>query len=125
VREIDRTVLGNDSIPSALVRRYLCNQAELAGSVNSGDRKPRILGSAYIQQVSGRRVVEVIHAVAAQWDSFRLPGAQVVWCDLGQPLRAPAADAWAWLYRVLAACPLTVGMTCRLPAPPAPAAPGQ
>src|ERR1017187_2595482 len=64
VREIDRTVLGNDSIPSALVRRYLCNQVELAGSVNSGDRKPRILGSAYIQQVSGRRVVEIIHAVA-------------------------------------------------------------
>jgi hypothetical protein len=32
--------------------------------------------------------------------------ARVVWCDLGQPLRAPASDARAWLQRVLPACPL-------------------
>jgi anti-sigma regulatory factor (Ser/Thr protein kinase) len=69
----------------------------------------------------GGRGLQVIHAIAAQWDSFCLPGARVVWCDLGQPLRAPAADAWAWLHRVLAVCPLTAGTTCCLPAPPAPA----
>jgi anti-sigma regulatory factor (Ser/Thr protein kinase) len=69
----------------------------------------------------GGRGLQVIHAIAAQWDSFRLPGAQVVWCDLGEPLRAPASDAWAWLHRVLAVCPLTAGTTCRLPTPPAPA----
>jgi serine/threonine-protein kinase RsbW len=69
----------------------------------------------------GGRGLQVIQAVAAQWDSFRLPGARVVWCDLGQPMRASAADAWAWLHCVLAVCPLTVGTTCRLPVPPAPA----
>ena len=63
----------------------------------------------------GGRGLQVIDALAAQWDSFRLPGAQVVWCDLGQPLRVPAADAWAWLHRVLAACPLGHGAPC-LPA---------
>jgi hypothetical protein len=31
VREIDRAVLGHQSIPSTLLRRYLCNQAEFAG----------------------------------------------------------------------------------------------
>ena len=43
----------------------------------------------------GGRGLQVIVALAARWDTFRLPGARVVWCDLGQPLRAPAADAWA------------------------------
>jgi anti-sigma regulatory factor (Ser/Thr protein kinase) len=64
----------------------------------------------------GGRGLQVIHALAAQWDSFRLPGAQVVWCDLGQPLRVPGADAWAWLHRVLASRPLAAGPTGRLPA---------
>jgi hypothetical protein len=68
----------------------------------------------------GGRGLQVIQALAAQWGIFRLPGAQVVWCDLGQPLRAPAADAWAWLHSVLAACPLTAGAMCRLPALSAP-----
>ena len=44
----------------------------------------------------GGRGLQVIVALAARWDAFRLPeGARVVWCDLGQPLRAPAADASA------------------------------
>ena len=69
----------------------------------------------------GGRGLQIIDALAAAWGSFRLPGAQVVWCDLGQPLHAPAADTWAWLHRVLVACPLAVGVTCQLPVLPSPA----
>jgi hypothetical protein len=84
-----------------------------------GPTAPQVRPDAGLAE--GGRGLQVIHALAAQWDSFRLPGARVVWCDLGQPLRAPAADAWAWLHRVLAACPLTDDTTRGLPAPPAPA----
>jgi anti-sigma regulatory factor (Ser/Thr protein kinase) len=55
----------------------------------------------------GGRGLAVIDSVAARWGSFRLSGAQVVWCDFGQPLRAPESDAWAWLQRVLSAGALT------------------
>jgi hypothetical protein len=54
----------------------------------------------------GGRGLQVVDSVAASWGSFRLPGAQAVWCDFGQPLDAPASDAWAWLHRVLSVCPL-------------------
>jgi len=55
----------------------------------------------------GGRGLAVVEAVAARWGSFRLPGAQAVWCDFGQPLRVPGGDAWAWLRSVLSACPLS------------------
>jgi serine/threonine-protein kinase RsbW len=54
------------------------------------------------------RGLHLVEALSARWGSFRLPGALVVWCDLGEPLRVPAADAWAWLRRVLSMCPLSV-----------------
>lgn len=54
----------------------------------------------------GGRGLQVVDELAARWGSLELGGAQVVWCDLGQPLRAPAADTWAWLLPVLAACDL-------------------
>ena len=60
MREIDGTVLSDNSIASALVRRYLCDDAELASGVNSGDREFRVLGRAYIQCVRSRRVIKVI-----------------------------------------------------------------
>lgn len=56
----------------------------------------------------GGRGLALIDSVTAQWGSFRLAGAQAVWCDFGQPLRAPASDAWAWLHRVLSAGALSV-----------------
>ena len=55
----------------------------------------------------GGRGLQVIDSLAARWGSFRLSGSQVVWCDFGQPLRALTGDAWAWLHRVLSACPLS------------------
>ena len=58
-------------------------------------------------QAEGWRGLEIVSALAARWGHFRLEGAQVVWCDLGQPLRAAPSDAWAWLGPVLAACPLS------------------
>jgi anti-sigma regulatory factor (Ser/Thr protein kinase) len=67
----------------------------------------------------GGRGLQVIDALAVQWGSFRLPGAQAVWCDFGQPLRAPDADAWAWLRRVLAAFPLGDSVPFRPAARPA------
>jgi Histidine kinase-like ATPase domain len=54
----------------------------------------------------GGRGLHVVDSLAARWGSFRLCGARVVWCDFGQPLRAPASDAWAWLRLVLSFCSL-------------------
>ena len=53
------------------------------------------------------RGLHLVEELSARWGSFRLPGAQVVWCDFGQPLRAPTSDAWAWLRQVLSASPLS------------------
>jgi len=55
----------------------------------------------------GGRGLHLVEELSVRWGSFRLPGAQVVRCDFGQPLRAPACDAWAWLRLVLSACPLS------------------
>jgi len=96
---------------SAGARIFVCD--------GGGLTTPRVCRDVSLAE--GGRGLQVIGALAAEWGSFRLPGARVVWCDLGQPLRAPAADAWAWLHRVLAVCPLTAGTAGRLPAPPAPA----
>ena len=63
------------------------------------------------------RGLRLVDNLAAQWGSFRLPGAQVVWSDLGQPLRAGHGEAWAWLRRVLSARQLSV------PGPAAPTRP--
>jgi hypothetical protein len=54
------------------------------------------------------RGLHMVSRLSTRWGSFRLPGALVVWCDFGQPLRAPAVDAWAWLRRVLSMFPLSV-----------------
>jgi anti-sigma regulatory factor (Ser/Thr protein kinase) len=97
---------------SAGVRIVVCDGG-------GGLTAPRVRRDAGLAE--GGRGLQVIDALAAQWDTFRLPGAQVVWCDLGQPLRAPAADTWAWLPRVLAVCPLTAEPACQVPVSPAPA----
>ena len=77
-----------------------------------GPGTPRVRASAGLAE--GGQGLQVVDSVAARWGSFRLPGAQAVWCDLGQPLRAPAGDAWAWLHCVLSACPLaTPRSRCR------------
>lgn len=55
----------------------------------------------------GGRGLHVVDALAARWGSFRLLGARVVWSDLGQPLRVPPGDAWAWLGLVLPVDPLS------------------
>jgi len=70
-----------------------------------GPGTPRMRPGAGLAE--GGRGLAVVDSVAARWGSFRLSGAQVVWCDFGQPLRAPASDAWAWLACVLSACPLS------------------
>jgi serine/threonine-protein kinase RsbW len=70
-----------------------------------GAGPPRVVHGAGLAE--GGRGLRVVDALAVRWGSFRLPGALVVWCDFGRPLRAPAADAWAWLPPVLAACPLS------------------
>jgi anti-sigma regulatory factor (Ser/Thr protein kinase) len=54
-------------------------------------------------QAEGGRGLHVVDSVTARWGSFRLAGNLVTWCDFGQPLRAPASDAWAWLHCVLSA----------------------
>jgi anti-sigma regulatory factor (Ser/Thr protein kinase) len=54
----------------------------------------------------GGRGLQIVSSLATRWDTFRVAGARVVWCDLGQPLRTRAGD-WAWLGPVLSACPLS------------------
>jgi anti-sigma regulatory factor (Ser/Thr protein kinase) len=55
----------------------------------------------------GGRGLQVVDSLTARWGSFRLASAQAVWCDFGQPLRAAASDAWAWLHLVLSVCDLS------------------
>ena len=55
----------------------------------------------------GGRGLRVVDSLAARWGSFRLAGAQAVWCDFGRPLHAAASDAWAWLHAVLSVCDLS------------------
>jgi anti-sigma regulatory factor (Ser/Thr protein kinase) len=57
----------------------------------------------------GGRGLHVVDALAARWGSFRAVQAQVVWCDLGQPMHAAAGEAWAWLSAVLAEFSLVHG----------------
>jgi anti-sigma regulatory factor (Ser/Thr protein kinase) len=45
--------------------------------------------------------LHVVESLAVQWGTFRLERAQAVWCDFAEPLRAPAADTWAWLRAIL------------------------
>ena len=88
---------------SAGARIFVCD--------GGGLTTPRVCRDVSLAE--GGRGLQVIDALAAQWGSFRLPGAQAVWCDFGQPLRAPDADAWAWLRHVLAAFPLGDSMPFR------------
>lgn len=53
------------------------------------------------RQTEGQRGLQIVDALTTRWDHFRIGNVRVVWCDLGEPLRVPAADAWAWLQRVL------------------------
>jgi hypothetical protein len=69
-------------------------------------------------QAESWRGLQVIDALAARWGHFRLPGAQVVWCDLGEPLRVPASDAWAWLPPVLSECRLSASGRPAVAVPP-------
>jgi anti-sigma regulatory factor (Ser/Thr protein kinase) len=66
----------------------------------------------------GGRGLHVVDSLAARGGSFRLAGAQAVWCDFGQPLHAAPGDAWAWLHLVLSVCDLSA------PGRPVAAAPG-
>jgi hypothetical protein len=74
------------------------------------------LGTAGSLTEGGRGLL-IVAAMSIQWDSFRTPGSQVVWSDLGDSLPASAADCWAWLRAVLAQRPLSI------PGRPAAAAP--
>lgn len=82
-----------------------------------GTTVPRLIDAT--KTAEGGRGLCLVNTLAARWGSFRLPGAQVVWSDLGQPLRAPAADTWAWLPPVLATSPLTAAAPAAVPGPAA------
>ena len=64
-----------------------------------GPDVPRLVPAG--EMAEGGRGLHVVDALAARWGSFRVAGALAVWSDFGQPLHAPAADAWAWLHLVL------------------------
>jgi len=70
-------------------------------------------GTPELHQVTnlaeGGRGLRVVDGIAAQWGCSRFAGNLIVWCDFGQPLRARANDAWAWLHCLLSAdAPLSV-----------------
>ena len=79
--------------------------ARLVVADGGGPGAPRLRPRTSLEE--GGRGLYVVDALTARWGSFRLSGALVVWCDLGQPLRIPAADAWSWLRLVLSACDLS------------------
>jgi anti-sigma regulatory factor (Ser/Thr protein kinase) len=56
-----------------------------------GATTPRLRDSTGLEE--GGRGLHVVDALSAQWGSFRAPGAQVVWCDLGQPMNVAADEA--------------------------------
>jgi anti-sigma regulatory factor (Ser/Thr protein kinase) len=73
--------------------------ARLVVCDGGGPGTPRLMRPGELAE--GGRGLHVVDALATQWGSFRLAGAQAVWCDFGQPLHAAASDAWAWLHSVL------------------------
>jgi hypothetical protein len=73
--------------------------ARIAVCDGGGPGRPRLRENAALTE--GGRGLQVVGALAARWGSLRLAGAQIVWCDFGQPLRAAPGDAWAWLRLVL------------------------
>jgi len=72
----------------------------------------------------GGRGLQVVDALAARWGSFRAAHVQVVWCDLGQPLPATGAQAWARLNAALAGTTLGAGPGLRAAEPVPAQAPG-
>jgi anti-sigma regulatory factor (Ser/Thr protein kinase) len=79
--------------------------ARLVVCDGGGPGAPRLVHGD--QLAEGGRGLHVVEALAARWGSFRPAGARAVWCDFGQPLHAPASDAWAWLHLVLSVCDLS------------------
>lgn len=79
--------------------------ARLVVCDGGGPGRPRLVRGGELAE--GGRGLRVVDSLAARWGSFRVAGAQVVWCDLGQPLHAAASDAWAWLHPVLSVCSLS------------------
>jgi Histidine kinase-like ATPase domain len=75
--------------------------ARIAVCDGGGPTTPRLRHSSGLAE--GGRGLQVVDSVAARWGCFRLLEAQVVWCDFGRPLRAPASDSWAWLGPILSA----------------------
>jgi serine/threonine-protein kinase RsbW len=67
---------------------------------SGGPTQPRLRDGNDLAE--GGRGLQVVDALTARWGSFRAARAQVVWCDLGQPLPAATVEAWAWLNALLA-----------------------
>jgi anti-sigma regulatory factor (Ser/Thr protein kinase) len=81
-----------------------------------GITTPRLRDGSGLEE--GGRGLHVVDALSAQWGSFRALQAQVVWCDLGQPMHAAAGEAWAWLSAALAEFTLAADPGERLVAAP-------
>jgi anti-sigma regulatory factor (Ser/Thr protein kinase) len=79
--------------------------ARLVVCDGGGPGAPRLVRDGRL--ADGGRGLHIVDSLATRWGSFRLAGARVVWCDLGQRLRAPDSDAWAWLSLVLPVCSLS------------------
>ncbi|MGH3153501.1 MAG: ATP-binding protein, partial [Streptosporangiaceae bacterium] len=86
--------------------------ARLVVCDGGGPGTPRLMRPGELAE--GGRGLHVVDSLAARWGSFRLVGAQAVWCDFGQPLHAAASDAWPGCAR---SCPCATWppMAARLP----------
>ena len=67
--------------------------ARLVVCDGGGPGTPRLVHGGELAE--GGRGLRVVDSLAARWGSFRLAGAQAVWCDFGQPLHAAASDTTA------------------------------
>ena len=60
-----------------------------------GTTTPQLRQTARSEE--GGRGLHLVDMIAAAWGQFRLGSAQVVWCDLANPLGSVLSDPWAWL----------------------------
>ena len=82
---------------------------DVGASDRGASMGPEALRVAGLHEALTRRGLQVVDALTARWGSFRAARAQVVWCDLGQPLPASTVEAWAWLNALLAGPALGTG----------------
>ena len=65
MRQVNHAVACNHAIASTLVRGHLRDNCKLSRSIDSSNYEFRVFGSADVQSVTGRRLIEIIHPITS------------------------------------------------------------